>query len=216
MGCSARCSGGLRLINAATSIGRSLVRHLFHQPPDLDRGRDGSGGGGARCAAKAWRTCSSETASCISWVSSSRRPAADGVRQQSSVFMIYNLVGVDPLDRGATALKTRGLLTEWKPVLVSPPCGSWALLSISHALASMTNPPLNWGYPRTGRVSSTRSPQHEQTNPTSSLTRFVDQVKDVYADGAIDEFTAFIWRSASFRGSFTGGFRNGSAPGSSA
>ena len=35
--------------------------------------------------------------------------------------MIYNLVGVDPLDRGATALKTRGLLTEWKPVLVSLP-----------------------------------------------------------------------------------------------
>lgn len=57
-------------------------------------------------------------------------------------------------------------------------------------LASMTNPPLNWGYPRTveGFVHALTRGQYEQTNPTSSLGRFIDQIWYVYMEGAIDEF----------------------------
>lgn len=57
-------------------------------------------------------------------------------------------------------------------------------------LASMTNPPLNWGYPRTveGFIHALTRGQYEQTNPTSSLPRFLDQV-GMYIEGAINEFS---------------------------
>jgi hypothetical protein len=48
------------------------------------------------------------------------------------------------------AVKTRGIFSEWKNVALS---GIFLLLGLSIVfylpLASMTNPPMNWGYPRT-------------------------------------------------------------------
>ena len=58
-------------------------------------------------------------------------------------------------------------------------------------LASMTNPPLNWGYPRTwlGFTHAFSRGQYAQTNPTTSFGKFIDQIV-MYWDGAFDEFNS--------------------------
>ncbi|MBO61758.1 MAG: hypothetical protein CMO63_07310 [Verrucomicrobiales bacterium] len=58
-------------------------------------------------------------------------------------------------------------------------------------LASMTNPPLNWGYPRTweGFTHAFSRGQYAQTNPTTSIEKFIDQII-MYWNGAFDEFNA--------------------------
>ena len=56
-------------------------------------------------------------------------------------------------------------------------------------LASMTNPPMNWGYPRTweGFMHALTRGQYERANPTSDPLRFLEQLRG-YFMGAIDEF----------------------------
>jgi thioredoxin-like negative regulator of GroEL len=56
-------------------------------------------------------------------------------------------------------------------------------------LASMTNPPMNWGYARTweGFLHALTRGQYERTNPTSSLERFFSQL-GMLLEGAVDEF----------------------------
>jgi tetratricopeptide (TPR) repeat protein len=56
-------------------------------------------------------------------------------------------------------------------------------------LTSMTNPPMNWGYPRTweGFIHAFTRGQYEKTNPTSDLGRFLDQLGMLFT-GAVDEF----------------------------
>ncbi len=56
-------------------------------------------------------------------------------------------------------------------------------------LASMTNPPMNWGYPRTweGFLHALTRGQYEGANPTSDALRFLEQLRG-YFDGAIAEF----------------------------
>ena len=56
-------------------------------------------------------------------------------------------------------------------------------------LASMTNPPMNWGYPRTweGFMHALTRGQYERANPTSDPFRFLEQLHG-YFDGAIAEF----------------------------
>jgi Flp pilus assembly protein TadD/phage shock protein PspC (stress-responsive transcriptional regulator) len=56
-------------------------------------------------------------------------------------------------------------------------------------IASSTNPPLNWGYPRTweGFLHALTRGQYEKTNPTSSLGRFFEQL-NMLLTGAVDEF----------------------------
>ena len=58
-------------------------------------------------------------------------------------------------------------------------------------LSSMTNPPLNWGYPRTwlGFTHAFSRGQYAQTNPTTSFEKFIDQIF-MYWEGAFDEFNA--------------------------
>jgi tetratricopeptide (TPR) repeat protein len=108
------------------------------------------------------------------------------------LFMIYNLVGVGSIVTAvAMMIKIGRPLSEWKPVLIMT--GLWILgasFYLYMPIASMTNPPLNWGYPRTveGFKHAFTRGQYEQTNPTSSLGKFFDQVW-MYGEGAIDEFT---------------------------
>ncbi|HAV65007.1 MAG TPA: DUF2723 domain-containing protein, partial [Verrucomicrobiales bacterium] len=65
-----------------------------------------------------------------------------------------------------------------------------ASLYLYMPLASMTNPPMNWGYPRTveGFVHAFTRGQYEKTNPTESIGKFIDQIGMLY-DGAVSEFT---------------------------
>jgi Protein O-mannosyl-transferase TMEM260-like len=70
--------------------------------------------------------------------------------------------------------------------------GAWifgAAFYLYMPLASMTNPPLNWGYPRTvqGFFHAFTRGQYERINPTTEVGRFIDQVV-MYVSGAMDEF----------------------------
>ena len=60
-------------------------------------------------------------------------------------------------------------------------------------LASMTNPPMNWGYPRTwlGFMHAFTRGQYQQTNPTTDFFQFLGQIK-MYIEGAADEFGVFM------------------------
>lgn len=108
------------------------------------------------------------------------------------LFMIYNLVGLKSIAIAAVlSVKTGRMASEWKPVVLS--LLLWILGASFYfymPIASMTNPPLNWGYPRTveGFIHALTRGQYEQTNPTSSVTRFADQVWYVFSEGAISEF----------------------------
>ena len=57
----------------------------------------------------------------------------------------------------------------------------------------MTNPPLNWGYPRTwlGFMHAFTRGQYQQTNPTTDFFQFLGQAK-MYVEGAADEFGVFM------------------------
>lgn len=111
--------------------------------------------------------------------------------QNTPLFIIYNVVGVGSLiGCGWLTLRTKNLLTEWRTVLIM--AGMWVLgasLYLYMPLASMTNPPLNWGYPRTwgGFIHAFTRGQYERTNPTSDVFRFFDQLR-MYVEGTIEEF----------------------------
>jgi hypothetical protein len=73
----------------------------------------------------------------------------------------------------------RGIGSEWKSALA---CGLFLLLGLAMffylPVASMTNPPMNWGYPRTveGFFHAVSRGQYERANPTGSFGRFATQL----------------------------------------
>lgn len=87
-------------------------------------------------------------------------------------------------------LVTGRLFTEWWQTLVA--YASWvvgALFYFYMPLAGVTNPPMQWGYPRIieGFLHALFRGQYEKANPTSGLDRFVEQI-GTYVGGAIEEF----------------------------
>ena len=124
-------------------------------------------------------------------------PAAfkDMAGKHNMVFNIFNLVGIS----SAAALvwliiKTQSLLTHWKPVILIGLL--WAVgvgFYFYMPIASMSNPPMNWGYPRTveGFFHALSRGQYERTNPTDFFhdpSRLINQAIN-YMQGAADEFT---------------------------
>ncbi len=73
------------------------------------------------------------------------------------------------------AVVTRRIGSEWKSTLA---CAGFLLFSISAffylPIASMTNPPMNWGYSRTldGFIHDISRGQYEKANPAGSFARF--------------------------------------------
>jgi thioredoxin-like negative regulator of GroEL len=111
------------------------------------------------------------------------------------LFIIYNSVGFCSIAAFVWLWsQTREMLTEWKPVVVM--LLVW-LVGLSFyfymPLTSSTNPPMNWGYPRTwdGFVHAFTRGQYERTNPTTSLFRFIQQMW-LYVKGASQEFNPII------------------------
>lgn len=113
----------------------------------------------------------------------------------SMVFYIFNFVGIFSIfSYGFLVAKTKKLFSEWKPILIGiilycVGAGFYFYMPI----ASMTNPPMNWGYPRTveGFKHALTRGQYEKTNPTDILrdpARFWQQLM-MYTEGAVDEFT---------------------------
>jgi thioredoxin-like negative regulator of GroEL len=87
--------------------------------------------------------------------------------------------------------KAERLFTEWKPMLIV--AGAWAIgagFYFFMPLASMSNPPMNWGYPRQfdGFLHALSRGQYERTNPTNDVFKFLDQVR-MYFEGATEEFS---------------------------
>ena len=111
------------------------------------------------------------------------------------LFVIYNAVGISSLAAFAWAWsRTQEIMTEWKVVLW---LGLAWLVGASFyfymPLASSTNPPMNWGYPRTwdGFVHAFSRGQYERANPTSSVLRFIQQMA-LYFKGLSSEFSAVM------------------------
>lgn len=114
--------------------------------------------------------------------------------QNVPLFVIFNLIGLGSFAALVLlVIKTGGLLSEWKTVLIT--MAAWlagVAFYLYMPLASATNPPMNWAYPRTfdGFIHAFTRGQYEKTNPTNLLSdplRFVFQLK-MYFEGAIDEF----------------------------
>jgi tetratricopeptide (TPR) repeat protein len=122
-------------------------------------------------------------------------PPGASLQNLNMVYVIFNLVGISSL-AGLCYLiiQTRGLTTDWWPVLIM--IGLWCVgvgLFFYMPLASMSNPPMNWGYPRTpeGFFHVLSRGQYEKTNPTNIFAdpkRFIQQTY-MYFQGAHDEFT---------------------------
>jgi hypothetical protein len=92
------------------------------------------------------------------------------------LLLLFNGIGAASLiASGWLAMRSRGLLTEWKPVLIM---GLLWLLGVSFyfymPLSCMTNPPMQWDYPRTvdGFMAALSRGQYEQPNPTNVVTEF--------------------------------------------
>jgi len=82
------------------------------------------------------------------------------------------------------------LLSEWRPVIFAGlafavGCAFYFYMPV----ASMTNPPMNWGYPRTweGFVHAFTRGQYEKTNPSTDPFMLIRQLT-VYFQGAKEEF----------------------------
>jgi len=114
--------------------------------------------------------------------------------QNAPLYFIYIAVGVGSIAAWAyLTYQTNSMLTEWKSVLIT--LGAWLLGAAFYfymPIASATNPPMNWGYPRTfdGFIHAFTRGQYEKTNPSNIFVdpfRFLLQLK-MYFEGAIDEF----------------------------
>jgi len=114
--------------------------------------------------------------------------------QNAPLYFIYLAVGMGSIAVWVyLTYQTKSVLTEWKSVLIT--FGAWVLGAAFYfymPLASATNPPMNWGYPRTfdGFVHAFTRGQYEKTNPSNIFAdpfRFLLQLK-MYFEGAIDEF----------------------------
>jgi hypothetical protein len=86
--------------------------------------------------------------------------------------------------------RTRSFLTEWKKVLISGAMFFAGLAAYLYVpLASMTDPPVNWGYPRTvtGFIHVLSRGQYERIQPTQSVARLVEATR-LYVEIALKEF----------------------------
>ncbi len=115
-------------------------------------------------------------------------------QQNVPLFVVFNIVGISSLAVCVyLTVKTGGLLSEWRTVLITMMVWlAGVAFYLYMPLASATNPPMNWAYPRTfdGFIHAFTRGQYEKTNPTNLLSdplRFFFQLK-MYFEGAIDEF----------------------------
>ncbi|HVM48231.1 MAG TPA: DUF2723 domain-containing protein [Candidatus Acidoferrum sp.] len=113
---------------------------------------------------------------------------------KEGMLVIFNLVGWGSLAAGIwLAIKTKGVGTYWKPIGIM--FLLWCLgvsFYFYMALSGMSNPPMQWGYPRTveGFFHAISRGQYEQPSPTDLFKepfRFVSQLGMVI-NGAAEEF----------------------------
>ncbi|MGA2788914.1 MAG: hypothetical protein ABSF60_15445 [Verrucomicrobiota bacterium] len=106
------------------------------------------------------------------------------LRSQGGQYFIFIVLGVVTSLMGiGLVVWTRGAFSEWKAILI---CSGFLLLGLSAyfylPIASMMNPPINWGYPRTveGFFHVLTRGQYENMNPTADVRRFLEQVRQYF------------------------------------
>jgi len=112
--------------------------------------------------------------------------------QNSAVFIIFCIIGTLSITAYVwMAIRTGQIISNeiFCGVLMGLFWLWGAAFYLYMPVASATNPPMNWGYPRTweGFLHALTRGQYEKTNPTSSIGRFVDQL-NMLLSGAVDEF----------------------------
>ncbi|MFM8419559.1 MAG: protein O-mannosyl-transferase family [Verrucomicrobiota bacterium] len=107
--------------------------------------------------------------------------------ENPSLLLIFNGVGIlSAIGCGIVAVMTGGLGNRLHVVLLaSLSFAAGALLYFYMPVASSTNPPLNWGYPRTpkGFVHALTRGQYEKTTPGLNLAQLI-----TYFQGVKEEF----------------------------
>ncbi|HMC28944.1 MAG TPA: DUF2723 domain-containing protein, partial [Verrucomicrobiae bacterium] len=110
---------------------------------------------------------------------------------KTGLFVLFNMIGLGIIGAAVyLAMQTWKVGREWLGALLCGICWSLgAAFYLYMPLASMTNPPLNWGYPRTvtGFFHAFTRGQYERIHPTTLPTRFVEQLI-MYISGALEEF----------------------------
>ena len=112
-------------------------------------------------------------------------------KDNTPLFVIFNLIGLGSI--AATlwlAASTRKLGNHLLIVLFAGLAFVvGALFYLYMPVASATNPPMNWGYPRTweGFIHAFTRGQYEKTNPSTDPLTIVNQLW-MYAQGAQEEF----------------------------
>ena len=111
--------------------------------------------------------------------------------ERKGMFAFLNLAGLGAIGGFVyLARETARLPKEWLVSFNAGLCFATGTgFYLYMALASMSNPPLNWGYPRTvqGFIHAFTRGQYERIHPTTEFSRFIDQLY-MYAGGLLDEF----------------------------
>jgi tetratricopeptide (TPR) repeat protein len=108
------------------------------------------------------------------------------------LFMIFNVVGIGSIVTALIMISKLGKpMSEWKPILIA--LALWiagAAFYFYLPISSMTNPPMNWAYPRTkeGFYHALSRGQYDKITPTTDPFKFFEQVW-MYLTGAADEFS---------------------------
>ncbi|HTH46218.1 MAG TPA: DUF2723 domain-containing protein [Candidatus Limnocylindria bacterium] len=113
--------------------------------------------------------------------------AAMGLKLLAIVVLVA-IAGLFGLSYGTE--KQKRLLAHWWPALACGGCFALgALFYFYMPLASMSNPPMNWGYPRTwkGFIHAFTRGQYEKTNPSIDIITLGRQIA-MYAQGCKEEF----------------------------
>ncbi len=126
------------------------------------------------------------------------RYAGDITRSKHGLFFLFNLAGVSLIALFIYLIKAaKSPAREWVSALICG--GSWAVGAAFYLympLASMSNPPMNWGYPRTvtGFFHAFTRGQYERIHPTLGHNLFTDVAtysKQFYyslISGTLEEF----------------------------
>jgi thioredoxin-like negative regulator of GroEL len=111
--------------------------------------------------------------------------------EQTGIFVLFILFTLGVFGALAYMVRlARPMGTEWHATFVGGI--GWAVgvaFYLYMALASMSNPPLNWGYPRTvqGFFHAFTRGQYERIHPTTEVGRYIEQM-GMYIGGAFEEF----------------------------
>jgi tetratricopeptide (TPR) repeat protein len=110
---------------------------------------------------------------------------------KTGAFILFNMIGLGAVGALAYLIaRTRKYGNEWSAALI---CGlAWAFGAIFYLympLAGMTNPPMQWGYPRTvqGFIHAFTRGQYERIHPTTGFGRYLEQMW-MYCEGVFEEF----------------------------